>query len=225
MPVVDETDKQPPPTAAGRPEARTRAENYETTRGEAPRAEEEQGAKRGWLALVTVAAAAATAATAAATAAAAATTAEAAAATAAATTAAAEAAATTAAAATATAAGTLLRDVDAQGPAVELLTVERGDRALGVSRAAHLDEAEATGLAGVAVGHDLDLDDLASIGFERGAERAFGSVEVQVANVQPRAGRHDFPSRNERRSQYLSVNSRASFYCDFLKECAYMWDL
>ena len=75
---------------------------------------------------------------------------------------------TTAAAAT----GALLRLVDLERVAVELLTVPLGHRCLRVRGARHLDEGEAAGLAGIAVGDDLHLRHFASALLEGGAQRA-----------------------------------------------------
>src|SRR5689334_9140807 len=82
--------------------------------------------------------------------------------TAATTTTAAEAAAATAAPTTAAAARALLRLVHLERAPVELLAVPRGDRRLGLLGGAHLHEAKAARLPGVAVGHQPHVHHLAS---------------------------------------------------------------
>jgi hypothetical protein len=104
-----------------------------------------------------------------------------------ATTAVATATAATAAEATATAATTasraLLGLVHAQRTAVEHLPVHALDGLLGLLRRAHGDEAEATGAAGLAVAHQVDVRHRAEL-FERSADGLGGRVERKVANVQ-----------------------------------------
>jgi len=141
---------------------------------------------------VTIATATAAAAAATVTAAAAATEAAATATAAAAATEAAAAtttAATTAAEATAAAAalGTLLSLVDAEGTTVEERAVHLGNRLLGLLSSRHGDEAEAAGLTRIAIGHDVDVDDLAARDGERVTERVLGGVERKIADVEARA--------------------------------------
>src|SRR5210317_1953398 len=94
------------------------------------------------------------------------------------------AAAATAAAVTAatTATGFVLRLVDLQRTTTHLLAVEG---LLGRHRrvVVHLDEAEASGTAGLAVHDQRDRVNLA-VGTERFADVIFGRRERQVANVQ-----------------------------------------
>ena len=72
-----------------------------------------------------------------------------------------------AATAATTTAGALLRDADLQRAAVDVAAVGRLDGRVGLRRAGHLDEGEAARLAGVAIGDDLQVDDLAAVFFER----------------------------------------------------------
>jgi hypothetical protein len=116
--------------------------------------------------------------------------------TAATTTATATAAATTtvttaiAAAAEATAATTttatrtaLLRDIDAERTAFEVLTVEVRQRLLSAFLRRHLDEAEAARAAGHPVKHQSNLADLAT-GGEALRNQIFSRVKREVANIQ-----------------------------------------
>src|SRR5262249_5144087 len=70
--------------------------------------------------------------------------------------------------------------VDGQGPAPDLLAVERRDGL--VPTAGHLDEPEAAGPAGLAVGCHLGPDDLA-VRLEQRAEVVRRRLEGQVADV------------------------------------------
>ncbi len=91
------------------------------------------------------------------------------------------AAAATAAAAAAT--GALTRFVDREGAAVELGAVQLVNGVLSIGGAAHFDEAEAAGLTGHAVGHELSGDDLA-VTREGLAELGLGGVVRKVADVE-----------------------------------------
>src|SRR6185503_17162487 len=89
------------------------------------------------------------------------------------------------AAATATAAAAarpLLGLIDGQRPAAELATVQLVDGLLGVLLAAHLDEREAAGPAGLAVHHHLGLGDGAALA-EHFAQLELGGVERKIAHV------------------------------------------
>jgi hypothetical protein len=138
-----------------------------------------------YLVLVAIAAATTTAATtAAATAAAVAAAVTAAAAAEAAATAAAatEAAATTAAAATATGT-TLLGLVDPERTTVEQLAVHGLDGLLGRVLGAHGHEREAAGPAGLAIEHQLDLDELTEL-LEGLADGVLGRVEREITYIE-----------------------------------------
>ena len=101
-----------------------------------------------------------------------------------------------AAGASATARRTLLRLVDLERAAVELLTIPGFHRRLRVGRAAHLDEGEAAGLTSVAVGHDLDLDYFAAALLEGLAQRVFRRVERNVTDVQAGSVCHGILTNN-----------------------------
>src|SRR5262249_48522762 len=90
----------------------------------------------------------------------------------------------TSATAAAAPAGTLLRDVDLQSAPVEVAAVQSLDRRLGVGRAAHLDEREASRLARVAIRYDLDVNDIAPVRSECRAERGLVRAERQIAYIE-----------------------------------------
>src|SRR5262245_21268099 len=92
--------------------------------------------------------------------------------------------------ATASAARALLRLVDAQRSAAELLAVHAGNRRLGLGRAAHLDESEPARLAGVRIGNDFDFHHSATVLLERSAQGILGGLIREVSDVQPSSG-HD----------------------------------
>src|SRR5690348_9763618 len=76
----------------------------------------------------------------------------------------------------------VLRFVDLERAAIEVLAVERFLRARGV-RARHLDESEAAGTAGVAIGDQRNLLHRAVIR-EKGSNGIFGGRERQVSNIE-----------------------------------------
>jgi hypothetical protein len=91
------------------------------------------------------------------------------------------AAAATATTTTATAAGFVLRFVDLERATAKVLAVERLHRFLGVS-ARHFHEAEATGLARVAVVDEGDFVHVA-VGREQRAHGVFSGAKGEVSNV------------------------------------------
>src|SRR5262245_40146406 len=97
--------------------------------------------------------------------------------------AAATAAAVAAAAATTAAAFLRTRFVDGQRPAVDLIAVHRLDGGLSLGVAAHLDEAEPLGTAGVAV-HDHLRRLHGAVGLEHLLQIAVTDTVGQVAHVQ-----------------------------------------
>src|SRR5687767_5027199 len=92
---------------------------------------------------------------------------------------AARAAIATTAAATTTRTAAILRLVDLERTAFEVLAVEGLHGARGV-RIGHFDEAETTSLAGVAIGDEGEGLDRA-VGREQGTPGVFGRTERQVA--------------------------------------------
>jgi hypothetical protein len=105
---------------------------------------------------------------------------------------AAAAAAATVATATAAAARTvtaLLGLVDAQRATVEHLAVHLLDGLLGRLAGRHGDESKAARAAGLAVEHELDLDELAEL-LERLAEDVLGGVKREIADVKTIIGAH-----------------------------------
>src|SRR3990172_6170955 len=79
------------------------------------------------------------------------------------------------------------RLVHGEGPATELVTVERADCAVGIVTARHLHEPEAAGAAGVAVRDELDLADLAAVLREQIADLVLIGAEGQIADIQSRS--------------------------------------
>src|SRR5947199_54187 len=88
------------------------------------------------------------------------------------------------AAATTPAGGPLAGLAHRERPAAERLAVQRvhGGLRLGVRR--HLDEGEAAGPAGLAIGHDLDLVNLTTVLLEEGAQLVLVHLVRQVPDVQ-----------------------------------------
>src|SRR2546429_378982 len=88
------------------------------------------------------------------------------------------------AAATTPAGGPLAGLAHRERPAAERLAVQRvhGGLRLGVRR--HLDEGEAPGAAGLAIGHDLDLFNLTTVLLEEGAQLVLVHLVRQVPDVQ-----------------------------------------
>ena len=76
----------------------------------------------------------------------------------------------------------VVRLVDLQLPAVQLLAVQRGHGGAGGVFGRHLDEAEALGAPGVAVGDHVDGDHLAVLGEEL-PKRVFARVIIHVADI------------------------------------------
>src|SRR5262249_49696204 len=102
----------------------------------------------------------------------------AAAATAAATAAAAAAAAAAVATSSAAAPGTtLFSDVDPQGAAIQIPSIEGSDRCLGFGRRRHLDEPKPPPTPGLPVSDELDLRDMAAVLLEGRAKCRLGRVE------------------------------------------------
>src|SRR5438270_7113002 len=89
------------------------------------------------------------------------------------------------AAATAAAAGATLGFrfgfIDRERASVQFAAAQRLDRAEPFGIVAHLDKAEASRLAGIAVGHDADATDVAIL-FEQRSYRIFGSVEAEITH-------------------------------------------
>src|SRR5262249_31089515 len=83
----------------------------------------------------------------------------------------------------AAAARPLLGLVDRQRPAAELAAVQLVNGLLGLLVAAHLDEREAAGPAGLAVRHHLGIRDGAVLA-EHLAQLELGGVERKIADVQ-----------------------------------------
>src|ERR1700761_8861713 len=90
--------------------------------------------------------------------------------------------ATTAATATATAARAFLGDVDAESAAFEHRAVERLDSLVGLGVRHHRHEGEATSAAGLAIGHDVRVGDVAMLGEER-LERLLRRVVGKIAHI------------------------------------------
>src|SRR5690349_1953729 len=82
----------------------------------------------------------------------------------------------------ASATGSVLRLVDFQGTTVEVLAVQslHGARGVGVG---HLDEAEATGTAGVSIADERDLFN-GSMRCEQGTHRVFRGRKGQISDVE-----------------------------------------
>src|SRR5262249_8824629 len=97
---------------------------------------------------------------------------------------------TTAAAATAAAAAAraFLCFVDLERPAVELAAVEGRDGRLGIGRARHLHESEPAGLAGLAIGDDLDLAHFAPFLLEYFPQGGFIGLVRKISNIKSRSG-------------------------------------
>jgi hypothetical protein len=90
----------------------------------------------------------------------------------------------TAAAAIATAESTLrlgTRFVDIESPAIEFPAVQTIDCGVRFRIDAHLDEGEATGLPGIAVGDDVDTVD-GAVRIEHGTKRIFRRSETEISN-------------------------------------------
>src|SRR5690606_29466193 len=125
--------------------------------------------------------------------------------------AAAEAAAATTTAAAAEAARALrplLGLVHPQRAAVELRAVHLLDRGLRRLRRGHLDEPEAAGPAGLALGHQLHLDRLTELG-ERVAQRLLGGREGEVSHIESISHLHfSCGPGAEAPFSHLSVESR-----------------
>jgi hypothetical protein len=91
---------------------------------------------------------------------------------------------TAAATATTAAALALLRLVDAQRSAVELLAIHVLDRSLSFGIRAHLDEGEAARAARLAIAGHQDALDGPAIGRERVAQGVFSGFEIEVSDVE-----------------------------------------
>jgi hypothetical protein len=92
-------------------------------------------------------------------------------------------AATLAAVSTAAAAAIFLRTgfVDIQCATVELGSVQSVDSTVSLSIATHFDKAEASWLAGIAIGNDADAVN-GPICFEQGPKSVFGGGEAEISN-------------------------------------------
>jgi len=75
------------------------------------------------------------------------------------------------------------RLIDSNGATAEFLTVECADCFARRIVIAHLDEAEATGPAGLAIGDECDFANIAVLA-EQFAELAFGGLERKISNVE-----------------------------------------
>jgi hypothetical protein len=70
--------------------------------------------------------------------------------------------------------------INIQRPAVELRSVERGDRLIRFGGIRHFDEGETTGAAGVAVGYQVDALHT-SVRLEERSDGRFGCGKIQIA--------------------------------------------
>src|SRR2546430_5676717 len=80
--------------------------------------------------------------------------------------------------------GALPSPAHCEGGAPERLAVEGVDRRLRLGVRRHLDEGEAPGAAGLAIGHDLDLLDLTPVLLEEGPKLVLIHLVREVPNVQ-----------------------------------------
>ena len=72
------------------------------------------------------------------------------------------------------------RFVDIECPAVQSVAIEGLDRLIGLSFICHFHERESARPPGIPVGHDAGTVD-GSVPLKQGAQRFFGSVEIQIA--------------------------------------------
>src|SRR6267378_4102085 len=78
----------------------------------------------------------------------------------------------------------VLRLVDDQGAAAEVLPVQLGDRLLRLVGVLHVDEGEAARPSRVPVGDDLDAGDRPPFSLHQGSDLLLGGVERQVSHVE-----------------------------------------
>src|SRR5262249_25556196 len=98
----------------------------------------------------------------------------------------------TATAATATAAApaalAVLRFVDLERSAIQIAAVEGSDGRLGIRGARHLPACESAGLAGLAIGDDLDFGPPAALLLAHFAQRGLSGLVRKISNIQSRSG-------------------------------------